>query len=104
MKRKKNSNNHTGAVRSVPQRTCVACRTVRDKRELVRLVRTKEGKIEIDTAGKKEGRGAYICPNRACWEKALQGQQLERTLRTGLTREDRENLMKNGQELLQGGD
>jgi predicted RNA-binding protein YlxR (DUF448 family) len=102
--KKKTSNNRAGAVRSVPQRTCVGCRAVRDKRELVRLVRTKEGKIEIDTTGKKEGRGAYICPDRACWEKALQGQRLERTLRTGLTPVDREILMKNSQGLLQGGE
>jgi predicted RNA-binding protein YlxR (DUF448 family) len=102
--KKKTSNSRAGAVRSVPQRTCVACRTVREKRELVRLVRTKEGKVEIDTTGKKEGRGAYICPDRACWEKALQGQRLERTLRAGLTRVDKEILMKNGQDIFQGGD
>lgn len=102
--KKNSSNSRAVAARSVPQRTCIACRSVRTKRELVRLVRTKEGNIEIDTTGKKEGRGAYICPDRACWEKALKGQQLERNLRTGLTREDREKLVKNGQDLLKGGD
>jgi predicted RNA-binding protein YlxR (DUF448 family) len=102
--KKRNSNSHTVAARPVPRRTCVACRSVRSKRELVRLVRTREGDIEIDTTGKKDGRGAYICPDRACWEKALQGQSLERTLRTALTREDRARLMKDGRDLLQGGD
>jgi predicted RNA-binding protein YlxR (DUF448 family) len=101
---KKTSNSHTVAVRPVPQRTCVACRSVRSKRELVRLVRTGEGNIEIDTTGKKDGRGAYICPDHACWEKALRGQSLERTLRTALTREGRARLMKDSQDLIQGGD
>jgi predicted RNA-binding protein YlxR (DUF448 family) len=67
-------------------------------------VRTREGSIEIDTTGKQEGRGAYVCPDRACWEKALQGQQLERTLRTGLTGEARQRLMKDGEDLFKGGD
>jgi predicted RNA-binding protein YlxR (DUF448 family) len=98
---KKNSNR---SARPVPQRTCVACRSVRSQRELVRMVRTREGDIEIDTTGKKEGRGAYICPDRACWEKALQGQSLERSLRASLTRENRARLMENGRDLIQGGD
>ena len=88
------------AARPVPQRTCVACRQVKPKRELVRLVRTPEGNIEIDSAGKKEGRGAYLCPTRECWEKALKGKQLEHTLRGNLTRDNRERLAKSGRELL----
>jgi predicted RNA-binding protein YlxR (DUF448 family) len=91
-------------ARPVPQRTCVACRSVRSKRELVRLVRTGEGNIEIDATGKKDGRGAYICPDRACWERALQGRSLERTLRANLTREDRARLIEDGRDLIQGGD
>jgi hypothetical protein len=78
----------------------VACRQVKAKRELVRLVRTLEGNIEIDIAGKREGRGAYLCPARECWEKALKGKQLEHTLRGNLTRDNRERLAKSGRELL----
>jgi len=63
-------------------------------------VRTRGGEIEIDVSGKKEGRGAYICPNRECWEKALKGNQLEHTLRGNLTRDNREQLMKSGEYLL----
>jgi predicted RNA-binding protein YlxR (DUF448 family) len=88
--------------RPVPQRTCVACRRVRDKRELVRLVRAAGGAIEIDSTGKKEGRGAYICPVRACWEKALKGKQLEISLRGRLTQANRDRLMKNVVELTTG--
>jgi predicted RNA-binding protein YlxR (DUF448 family) len=78
----------------------VACRQVKAKRELVRLVRTLNGDIEIDTTGKKEGRGAYLCPKRACLEKALQGKQLERVLKSQLTPANRERLTKSSQELL----
>jgi hypothetical protein len=69
---------------------------------LVRLVRTPENDVEIDIGGKKKGRGAYLCPVRACWEKALKGNQLEHALRTSLTQDNREYLMKCGQDLLKG--
>lgn len=77
----------------IPQRTCVACRTVRPKRELVRIVRTPEGDIVVDETGKQNGRGAYLCPTRACWEKALSEGLLKRALRTGLT-EDAEARLR----------
>lgn len=78
----------------------MACRQVKAKRELVRLVRTLPGDIEIDTTGKKEGRGAYLCPTLSCLEKALQGKQLEHVLKSQLTPANRERLTKSGQELL----
>ena len=69
----------------IPQRTCIACRTVRPKRELVRVVRTPEGDVVVDETGKRNGRGAYLCPTRACWETALSRGLLNRALRTNLT-------------------
>jgi predicted RNA-binding protein YlxR (DUF448 family) len=90
--------------RPIAWRTCVACRQIKPKRELVRLVRTSGGNIEIDSTGKKEGRGAYLCPGWECWEKALKGKQLEQTLRINLTRENREQLFKDGEALLKGAD
>ncbi|OGO06336.1 MAG: hypothetical protein A2Y92_02040 [Chloroflexi bacterium RBG_13_57_8] len=89
-------------ARHVPQRTCVACRRVRNKRELVRLVCAPSGDIEIDATGKKEGRGAYICPDRACWGKALKGKALEVTLRTGISRVNRDKLWETGKDLVEG--
>ena len=65
----------------VPQRICVACRTARPKRELVRIVRTPEGRVMIDETGKQKGRGAYLCRQRICWEAALTKRQLERALK-----------------------
>ena len=83
----------------MPQRTCVACRSTRPKRELVRLVRT-EGGVEIDTTAKKEGRGAYLCPELACWEKALKGAALDKALRGPLSRDDRERLLAESRKML----
>lgn len=57
----------------IPQRTCIACRTVRGKRELVRIVRTATNHVEADATGKKAGRGAYLCRQRECWELVLSG-------------------------------
>jgi predicted RNA-binding protein YlxR (DUF448 family) len=89
-------------ARPIAQRTCVACRQIKAKRELIRLVRTPEGNIEVDRRGKREGRGAYLCPIRECWEAALQGKQLEHALHGSLTRDNREQLIKYGQNLLKG--
>ena len=69
----------------VPQRTCVACRTTRPKRDLVRVVRTPEGEVMVDETSKRSGRGAYVCRQRDCWEKALAQRQLERALKVTLT-------------------
>ncbi len=89
-------------LKHIPQRTCVGCREVKTKRELVRVVRTPEGNIELDSTGKKNGRGAYVCPTRDCWEKALTGKQLERTLRSNISQENREELRISGQTLFKG--
>lgn len=73
----------------VPQRTCVACHQVKPKRELLRIVRTPEGHVEIDPTGKKSGRGAYLCANRSCWTTALKKKRLEQELETTIREEDR---------------
>ncbi len=83
----------------VPQRTCVTCRKVKPKRELIRLVRISDGGIEVDASGKKAGRGAYLCRVQECWEIGLKGGRLEHALRTTLTQENRERLIRYGKEL-----
>ncbi len=88
------------SVRAVPQRTCVACRQIKAKRELLRLVRTPAGSIEIDASGKMEGRGTYLCRDRACWEKALKGKQLERALKSSISPAELERLDEAGKNLL----
>ena len=76
----------------VPQRTCVACRTRRPKRELVRIVRTPEGEVAVDKTGKRSGRGSYLCPERGCWAVALSTGQLDRALQTKLTEQEKSRL------------
>ena len=90
------------SAKHIPQRTCVACRQVRAKRELVRLVHTPDGNIEIDSDGRKAGRGAYLCRRWECWETGLKGNQLERSLRSNLTLDNRQRLINYTNELLKG--
>ena len=80
----------------------MACRKVKAKQELIRLVRVSDGSVEVDTSGKKAGRGAYLCRSQGCWEVGLKDSQLERVLRTTLTRDNREQLSRYGKDLLQG--
>lgn len=83
----------------VPLRTCVQCQQVRPKRELIRIVRTPQGTIEIDERGKAAGRGAYLCRDRACWEGAIRHERLEHALKTKLSAADRVRLLEYGQQL-----
>ena len=83
-----------------PQRTCVACRQVRPKRELIRLVRLADGSVEIDVGTSKAGRGGYLCRQRECWEVGLKGNRLEYNLRTKLTSDNRDKLLRQGKDLL----
>jgi predicted RNA-binding protein YlxR (DUF448 family) len=84
----------------IPQRTCVACRQVRPKLELIRLVRIIDGSVEVDTGEKRAGRGAYLCQSPECWETGLKGGRLEYALRTTLTPDNREQLIRYGKDLL----
>lgn len=95
-----NINQRTSSVKHIPQRTCVVCRRIRPKRELVRLVCVSDGSVEVDISGKKEGRGAYLCPVRECWEAGLNGGRLEHNLQTTLTQNNREELMGCGEDLV----
>jgi uncharacterized protein len=81
-----------GRKRHAPQRTCVICRTVHSKRELVRLVRTPEGLLVVDKTGKQNGRGAYLCRQRSCWEAALKGRSLSKSLKMELGERERQVL------------
>ena len=61
---------------------CVACRTMKDKSDLIRIVKTTEGNIEIDLTSKKNGRGAYICRDKSCFEKCKKSKALNRAFKT----------------------
>ena len=70
----------------IPQRTCIGCRTVQEKRSLIRIVRTSEG-VVIDLQGKQAGRGAYLHDQRECWQRGLD-EQLARALKTEISAEE----------------
>ena len=64
--------------RKLPQRQCLGCREMKNKKDLIRAVRSPEGEISLDFKGKKPGRGAYVCPDPACLAKARKSRALER--------------------------
>ena len=78
-------------VKHTPQRTCVGCRSVLAKRDLIRVVRQPDG-VQIDPTGKLAGRGAYLHTQRSCWERALKG-GLANALKLTLTAADRQLLL-----------
>ena len=67
--------------RKLPVRVCIGCQEPKNKRDLVRIVRTPEGNVEVDTTGKKAGRGTYICANKSCLDAAVKGKRIDRSLK-----------------------
>ena len=74
-------------VKKVPVRMCSGCGEHKEKRELIRIVKTPEGSIEVDLTGKKNGRGAYICPKVECLNKAIKAKRLERAFSSPISDE-----------------
>ncbi len=64
--------------KKIPMRMCLGCQEMKPKKELIRVVRTPDNLIEIDTGGKRSGRGAYVCPTEECLLKAVKGKRLEK--------------------------
>ena len=79
-------------MKSLPQRTCMGCNAKKVKKELIRIVKNKEGNISIDRTGKAQGRGAYICDNIECLNKVIKSKRLEKALDTKISEEVYENL------------
>ncbi|AEE91414.1 conserved protein of unknown function [Tepidanaerobacter acetatoxydans Re1] len=73
--------------KKVPMRMCIGCKEMKPKNELIRIVRTTDGKIEIDPTGKKSGRGAYLCKNDKCIEASMRENQLSKALDFRVTKE-----------------
>ena len=79
-------------MKSLPQRSCIGCNIKKNKKDLIRVVKNSEGNISIDKTGKANGRGAYICDNIDCLEKAIKSKRLERTFEKKIDSEIYENL------------
>ena len=73
--------------KKIPQRQCMGCRERRPKKEMIRVVRTPEGAVNLDFGGKMNGRGAYVCPNPECLKKALRSKALDRSLEVTIPEE-----------------
>ena len=80
--------------KKTPQRRCVGCYESKNKMDLIRIVRTPEGEYKIDPSGKLSGRGAYICPSMACFEKAVKSRGLERSFKMSIPNEVYDSLEK----------
>ena len=91
------------SIKHIPQRTCVACRKVKAKRELIRLVRLADGRVEVDINDRKAGRGAYLCRAWECWQIGLKSGRLEHALRITLIQDNREQLIGYGKDLDEDG-
>lgn len=85
--------------RKVPLRKCTGCQEMKDKRELIRIVRNDAGEFSLDRTGKKPGRGAYICPNVQCLEKAQKSKGLERSFKAQVPKEVYEQLLTQLEEM-----
>ena len=81
-------------VKKIPQRQCVGCREMKDKKSLIRVVRSAEGKVSLDFGGRAPGRGAYVCRDMECLKKARKSKALERSLETSIPDEIYEQLEK----------
>jgi len=86
-------------LRKIPQRVCVGCREKKPKKELIRIVRTPEGNVDIDLTGKKSGRGVYICAQKECLHSATKGKKLAKNLKIYVPPEIVEKLYASFEEI-----
>ena len=78
----------------MPLRQCTGCGEMKSKKEMLRVLKTTDDTIEIDATGRKNGRGAYLCPSTDCWKKAVKSKGLERSLKIAIPKEVYEMLEK----------
>ena len=79
-------------VKKIPMRKCVGCGEMKSKKEMLRVIKTPEDLIELDSTGRKNGRGAYICISKECLLKAVKNRGLERSLKISVPKEVMEKL------------
>ena len=87
------------SVKKIPLRQCIGCGEMKSKKEMIRVIKTAEDQILLDATGRKNGRGAYLCPSMECFKKAVKGRGLERSFKMAIPREIYETLEKEMEEL-----
>ena len=86
------------ANKKIPMRQCIGCGEMKPKKEMLRIIKTAEEEILLDTTGRKNGRGAYICPDSECLKKAVKGKGLERSFKMAIPKDVYEMLTKEREE------
>ena len=87
------------SVKKIPLRQCIGCGEMKSKKEMIRVIKTAEGEILLDATGRKNGRGAYLCPSMECFKKAVKGRGLERSFKMAIPREVYETREKEMEEI-----
>lgn len=80
--------------KKIPQRQCIGCQEMKNKKDMIRILKTAENEIVLDATGKKNGRGAYLCFSNECLERAIKNKGLERSFKMGVSKEVYETLRK----------
>ena len=86
-------------AKKVPLRQCIGCGEMKSKKEMIRVIKTAEDEIMLDATGRKNGRGAYLCPSMECFKKAVKSKGLERSFKMAIPKEVYETLEKEMEEL-----
>lgn len=87
------------SVKKIQLRQCIGCGEMKSKKEMIRVIKTAEDQILLDATGRKNGRGAYLCPSMECFKKAVKGRGLERSFKMAIPREVYETLEKEMEEI-----
>ncbi|WP_178313144.1 RNase P modulator RnpM [Lacrimispora sp. 210928-DFI.3.58] len=86
------------SMKKIPLRQCIGCGEMKSKKEMIRVIKTAEDEILLDATGRKNGRGAYLCPSMECFRKAVKGKGLERSFKMAIPKEVYETLEKEMEE------
>jgi uncharacterized protein len=87
------------STKKIPLRQCIGCGEMKSKKEMIRVLKTAEDEIVLDATGRKNGRGAYLCPSMDCFKKAVKNKGLERSFKTAIPKEVYETLEKEMEQL-----
>ena len=87
------------STKKIPLSQCIGCGAMKSKKELLRVLKTAEDEIVLDATGRKNGRGAYLCPSMDCFKKAVKNKGLERSFKTAIPKEVYETLEKEMEQL-----
>ena len=87
------------STKKIPLRECIGCGEMKSKKEMIRVLKTAEDEIVLDATGRKNGRGAYLCPSMDCFKKAVKNKGLERSFKTAIPKEVYETLEKEMEQL-----